>query len=1218
MTPAPTTKNEDPPRAYLDPPGSTSHEGGAAGRYRTYGRALKKVNESRGNREGNNAFYNYLSSSPYDFDKRGTPVSGDRDSVDGVWSHALRAACRLPYSEKTFDRLALSCPDEVQYKFATWGLYEAVSAGNRKLGAKMLELMRDYAGSFNTLHSETLALDAGVAFTPFRAVSVLKKANRESHSVKPLHFAAINPDSEKLGALLDAISPVNQLDVDDLGRNVVHFAAVCEGTGPLKLIMERGFDIKTVDGSKMSPLLLAAKYGRDENVKIILEATGGNTQAADSTFLPSGYTALHFAAGLGHVNVVQTLLDAGATLDLIDKNGKLTPLMHACRTGQTEVVNLLLEKGADIFASDNMGRTPLIHAAKNGCFDIVVKLLAEGADADACDTSDNTVLHYACGYGWLDVVKALLEYGGATLNSLNSWKCSPLMIADAKGHFGVTQYLLEIPGIGVNFLDKNGFSMVHLTFRTTMSSKQDVERLLKKLEVLLKHGADPNLKSVDGDTALHLLMKWQFENGKFTAEEKSDCLKKGLEMLVENGALLEEEDRNGKTPLCVALLEQRLGLAVELIQAGAHIKNVKSSGQNFMHIVMNCLAVADGWKLKATREFDNNDCGKGFLKVADESKALAEEANLLLDLLKAQEHTAIIAAQLVETDSQGFSPLIRSLQKNIDDQVAGASQLERQCRNLHLWYWQQDDANKKDKFLVNLDSSYALWVKGAQQFLKTVDSATVVNAVVEVPKNFKKSKPTDPNPVFTGYSLLHFAANACDDVLVKVLIDLGADVNVQDDKGLTPLYIASTIIVSSDKLEDAKFYKFEQRNGVERQCSAVRALIAAGANPIINDKEGESVLYRTIRELPNEEKFDELPADRKEMVLALVESINKFDGSALNVLSKTDSKTCVMLALDKGYDKFVSAFFDCGASKDVVGPNNVSTALYAIRQGRVLAAQLVLSADLTVADNTGETCAMAACAKSDEIANLVLDSNKLLNLGATNKKQETALLIAIKNSRSVEVIGKILNKGVDVNYADPNGKTSLIWAIESKKLEIVKLLIQHGANVNVQDKVSGLGQWAVHYAVLSRNNKIVLALLEAGARLDVTRVKDLASPLHIAVEKSKDELNKSLKIERSLLQFGASLNPIDAQGRTPLHIAFYGLGRVPVMDLTSHELKVRREYDEQLRTYNSAKEKVKSYVKQIIGANSDTEKAAVFEWFYGAKQALPENELKPVEDKRST
>ena len=53
-------------------------------------------------------------------------------------------------------------------------------------------------------------------------------------------------------------------------RKVIHYAAACQGPGPLKLLISKGVDIREGDKLKMTPLMIAAKYGRMENVKLLL------------------------------------------------------------------------------------------------------------------------------------------------------------------------------------------------------------------------------------------------------------------------------------------------------------------------------------------------------------------------------------------------------------------------------------------------------------------------------------------------------------------------------------------------------------------------------------------------------------------------------------------------------------------------------------------------------------------------------------------------------------------------------------------------------------------------------------------------------------------------------------------------------------------------------------------------------------------------------------
>lgn len=101
--------------------------------------------------------------------------------------------------------------------------------------------------------------------------------------------------------------------------------------------------------------------------------------------MQDGYSALHIASGLGNIEVIKSLLNT-PTLTPTDINlanevddGK-TPLMYAAEEGHTEIVELLLHKGADLNKKDKNGKTALMLAEENEDGDVdeyLVNLLTE-------------------------------------------------------------------------------------------------------------------------------------------------------------------------------------------------------------------------------------------------------------------------------------------------------------------------------------------------------------------------------------------------------------------------------------------------------------------------------------------------------------------------------------------------------------------------------------------------------------------------------------------------------------------------------------------------------------------------------------------------------------------------------------------------------------------------------------------------------------------------
>lgn len=125
-------------------------------------------------------------------------------------------------------------------------------------------------------------------------------------------------------------------------------------------------------------------------------------------------SALMNATGFGQEEVVEVLLERGAEVDKQDKLGR-TALHRAASRGHERIVTRLLEAGADAGAMSEIGWTALMTAASCGHVSIVRMLLRERAGlVDHRDRDGASALWVACKNGKADVVKVLLLEGGAT------------------------------------------------------------------------------------------------------------------------------------------------------------------------------------------------------------------------------------------------------------------------------------------------------------------------------------------------------------------------------------------------------------------------------------------------------------------------------------------------------------------------------------------------------------------------------------------------------------------------------------------------------------------------------------------------------------------------------------------------------------------------------------------------------------------------------------
>src|SRR5207244_6504791 len=111
---------------------------------------------------------------------------------------------------------------------------------------------------------------------------------------------------------------------------------------------------------------------------------------------------------------VTVLLDYGANLDDRGRYG-LTALHYAVRGGKLPLIQLLLERGADVNALDLEGLTPLLHLAKTRSkadpIPVMELLAASGANVDARDEAQGTLLMYFARQGTTEPVRCLLAHG---------------------------------------------------------------------------------------------------------------------------------------------------------------------------------------------------------------------------------------------------------------------------------------------------------------------------------------------------------------------------------------------------------------------------------------------------------------------------------------------------------------------------------------------------------------------------------------------------------------------------------------------------------------------------------------------------------------------------------------------------------------------------------------------------------------------------------------
>lgn len=237
-------------------------------------------------------------------------------------------------------------------------------------------------------------------------------------------------------------------------------------------------------------LFKAVKYHGPRRVKALIEA-GAQADARDLL----GWTPLLFAVNRLHqendreTRSIEALVEGGGVdVNVIGNDGS-TPIMLAVRYGAIEVLDLLLEHGADFDSRDDIGMTLLMKSARYQQPEMIEHLLDRGADIDEQLPGGGTALFLAVRANNSAIVRLLIERGAGVRG--NEKAASPIIFAAALHDEQVVELLLEA-GADVNSVNqRNGLTPLH---RAVASGPSMVELLLKagaRRDVSDKNGSTP-------------------------------------------------------------------------------------------------------------------------------------------------------------------------------------------------------------------------------------------------------------------------------------------------------------------------------------------------------------------------------------------------------------------------------------------------------------------------------------------------------------------------------------------------------------------------------------------------------------------------------------------------------------------------------------------------------------------------------------------------------
>jgi ankyrin repeat protein len=271
--------------------------------------------------------------------------------------------------------------------------------------------------------------------------------------------------------------------IRDNPHKLYNDAILCNNLTIVKLLHEAGADHYS---GKLSTLHMAVAMKNESIVTLLLEL--GVEQIINNKCDPLTLSLLR-----EHYNIVKLLIPTG------DKD---KALMEASNLGIINIMELLLDSGANVDYQLKNGLTSLYMVAKNGHFDAVRLMLERPKPANImlCDYQEQTPLMVAIQSGHTDIVKFIINHAYAynisidDLHKRNIIGCSPLGAAANYGNPKIVEILLE--NLVNNNVDKH---IIHkeTTKGMTPLSLACSNKHLGVVKVLVDHAIKENITITD-------------------------------------------------------------------------------------------------------------------------------------------------------------------------------------------------------------------------------------------------------------------------------------------------------------------------------------------------------------------------------------------------------------------------------------------------------------------------------------------------------------------------------------------------------------------------------------------------------------------------------------------------------------------------------------------------------------------------------------------------
>ncbi len=547
----------------------------------------------------------------------------------------------------------------------------------------------------------------------------------------------------------------------------------------VKKLIKMGANTNVSFGKNCTILINACFFADLKTVKYLINK-GADYKAKARLYLGKGYfygSLMTCVAGENKPEILEYFIeDLKIDINEIEDagDGSETALHKACLMGAGESIKYLIAKGSNLYASD------IYEAFNTDKFKSVweknkiLKLLIQKIDNpdERCAYNGSTLLHFIN----IPEITALLIEKGADTNYKNEKGDIPLhtLIKAYAGKDSTIKHILQLHidnKANVNALtsDYEAEAPVHLVLNPNITYGKDKKLLYNVFAFLIENNANSQIKDKNGDTPLHLALRHGFPEI--------------AKLLIENNVDSQIKDKNGDTPLHLALRHGFPEIAKLLIENNAAIQLQDVEGKTALH-----LALEYGFPEIAKLLIENNAAiqlqdtkGNTALHLAlkygfPEIAKLLVESNAAIQLQDVEGNTVLHLAL-----EYGFPEIAKLLIENNADiqaeDIDGNTTLHLALKHRFPEIAKLLIENNADIKSEDIDDNTALHLALKYGFPEIAELLIKNNVDIQI-----KNKE--------GSTALHLALGNGLPEIAKLLIENNVDIQVKNREGNTALHLA--------------------------------------------------------------------------------------------------------------------------------------------------------------------------------------------------------------------------------------------------------------------------------------------------------------------------------------------------------------------------------------------------------------------------------------------